>query len=1098
MFLSLASGSGCLDAPDLVAVAPSGAEMASSPPAALTPALLEAPPAAPRLSPSISSVTTNLSEYPQGRLPRFERLEITFQVATTAENLQLPYDATPPPGIEPGEGISVDALFTPDNWQTVYTQPAFYYQEFLDEIRGGNEWFYPTGAFSWKVRFSPDAVGTWQYRLVARDASGTIETASRSFEVVASTNRGFIRVSQADPRYFEFDDGSYFAALGYNMNYDELSWINPRLDNEAVFDQMSRDGIQLVRMWLSQWGIYSSAWNPWNAINGTASNYIPWTWETFDEAYPGSDVSMELLWDASRSDRGNPCMFIGAWKADPAVRRNTDYRIQIRYRTEDISGPRTASNPYGFVAKVGGWLWDDGNYCYNSGTGTVVTPYQSDTTPDWTILQGSWNSGANDFLPNFYLVLENVNGGHAYIDYVSIEEDLGNGQFGPNIISKPWMAHHLYMEQRNSYAFDMLLELAEQYDIYLRPVVLEKNEWVANRIDYQGNPIPDDPLCYDGNPSNDPAECPGNQWFYGNGRQMTMTRWLQQAWWRYLQARWGYSPHIHSWELLNEGDPGSALHFTLADEFGAYMHQFAPDDHLVSTSFWHSFPSTQFWANPSFPHIDYADIHQYVPETDPTFTDTALATNNLSMAVGAIQPGGAGKPVIRGETGFVVTGSGPPTQAFQGDTQGVWLHDFIWGGINPGGLIESYWYVDTHIFSQNPDGSYRFDFRPSYRAYRNFLEGIPLNNGHYQDAQAIASHPDLRVWGQKDLSAGRAHLWIQNSRHTWRNVVDGVAIPSVAGTVTLGGFQADTAYVLEWWDTYQPDLDRQVLGTQVVVAQADGTLVFDVSPLAADVAVRIAPATPGSTPTFADVPFAHWAHDYIEALYQAGYVAGCSASPRLYCPDRILSRAESSVFILRGAYGSISDPPYPSPAAPTFADVSPSFWGFGWIESLWRDGFTAGCSASPLLFCPDRQHTRAEGSVFFLRIQSGVDYQPPPAAGLFADVDVGAWYAAWVEAAYREGLLPACQASPLQFCPEDFLDRAWAAYMMVMAKGGLTALSGLQADSPGPTATAMPPTSTSSPTATATSVPPLPSPSPEGATPTPVESPSPTPPETLP
>jgi hypothetical protein len=187
-----------------------------------------------------------------------------------------------------------------------------------------------------------------------------------------------------------------------------------------------------------------------------------------------------------------------------------------------------------------------------------------------------------------------------------------------------------------------------------------------------------------------------------------------------------------------------------------------------------------------------------------------------------------------------------------------------------------------------------------------------------------------------------------------------------------------------------------------------------------------------SVPTqiFDDVPPGHWAFDYINALFNAGYVAGCSATPRLYCPDSILSRAESSVFVLRGQYGAIPDPPYPAPATPTFTDVDPTYWGFGWIESLWTDGFTAGCSVSPPMY-------RAEGSVFFLRVKNGVAYTPPTPTGIFTDVDLGAWYAGWVEAAYNEGILPECNASPLQFCPEDQLDRAWAAYMMVQAKGGL-------------------------------------------------------------
>jgi len=188
---------------------------------------------------------------------------------------------------------------------------------------------------------------------------------------------------------------------------------------------------------------------------------------------------------------------------------------------------------------------------------------------------------------------------------------------------------------------------------------------------------------------------------------------------------------------------------------------------------------------------------------------------------------------------------------------------------------------------------------------------------------------------------------------------------------------------------------------------------------------------------FVDVPVGHWARSYIEALYYDGFVAGCQATPtRMYCPGNILSRAESAVFVERGQHGAIPAPPYPTPPSPTFSDVAASFWGFGWIESLWRDGFTAGCGTNPLIYCPNSQHTRAEGSVFFLRIKNGPSYQPPPGTGtVFTDVAQTAWYAGWVEAAYAQGILPACNTNPLRFCPDTPLDRAWAAYAMVQAKG---------------------------------------------------------------
>ncbi len=205
------------------------------------------------------------------------------------------------------------------------------------------------------------------------------------------------------------------------------------------------------------------------------------------------------------------------------------------------------------------------------------------------------------------------------------------------------------------------------------------------------------------------------------------------------------------------------------------------------------------------------------------------------------------------------------------------------------------------------------------------------------------------------------------------------------------------------------------------------------SPTATQTSTPAATSTPG--PIFADVPTTHWAFDAIEALYRAGYVAGCSTDPLMYCPEQVLNRAESAVFVLRGVYGAITSPPHPAPATPSFSDVPAGFWGYGWIESLYQDGYTAGCGTSPLVYCPTQQHTRAEGSVFFLRLMYDMSYVPAAPTGLFTDVDPAAWYAGWVEEGYTHGLLPACSTDPLMFCPDALLDRAWAAHMMVQAKG---------------------------------------------------------------
>jgi len=153
--------------------------------------------------PLITNVTTNAADYPNNTIPKFNKFELTFQVENTvAGNYQLPYDPTPPHGIDltypRHRGISVDALFLPpgqSDWHKAYRQPAFYFQQFDDLIKtdkygAEREWYYPTGEFSWKVRFAPNQPGMWHYKLTAVDASGSNETAPQTFTVVDTEGKG--------------------------------------------------------------------------------------------------------------------------------------------------------------------------------------------------------------------------------------------------------------------------------------------------------------------------------------------------------------------------------------------------------------------------------------------------------------------------------------------------------------------------------------------------------------------------------------------------------------------------------------------------------------------------------------------------------------------------------------------------------------------------------------------------------------------------------------------------------------------------------------------------------------------------------------------
>ncbi|MEJ2748203.1 MAG: DUF5060 domain-containing protein, partial [Anaerolineae bacterium] len=414
-------------------------------------------------APIINSITTNAGDYPNNQIPQYDKFEITFQVDTVAGNLYLPYDAAPPAGVTPETGISVAAYFTPDNWQTTYIQPAFYYEEFQDAVKSGQAWFYPTGSSAWKVRFAPDQAGDWQYKLVAEDAGGSQTTASFSFTVVNSANKGFIHVSDNDPRYFVYDDGSYFPGLGYNLNYRAVDWINPE-SNSATFQTLSDNGIQLIRTWLSQWSIYGSAWSPWKSHNPAHQTQEPDVRLRHDAVLPDSlsgalpvaraesDVFLWLSYDETvfsgdKQWNFTPCMVMGWESPQIPLERSTDYRVRVRYKEEGLTGPKVAGQPFGFTVKTGGWMWDSSDEtqrCYYPGVGTVRAATYSTTSswshypdpdyPGWSILEGHFNSGSDDFINKFYLALENVNAGSVFVDYVWLEEDLGSGQYGPNLI----------------------------------------------------------------------------------------------------------------------------------------------------------------------------------------------------------------------------------------------------------------------------------------------------------------------------------------------------------------------------------------------------------------------------------------------------------------------------------------------------------------------------------------------------------------------------------------------------------------------------------------------------------------------------------------
>ena len=183
---------------------------------------------------------------------------------------------------------------------------------------------------------------------------------------------------------------------------------------------------------------------------------------------------------------------------------------------------------------------------------------------------------------------------------------------------------------------------------------------------------------------------------------------------------------------------------------------------------------------------------------------------------------------------------------------------------------------------------------------------------------------------------------------------------------------------------------------------------------------------------FLDVSMRYWAVGSIESLYDSGITNGCQADPPLFCPDTSLTRAQMAVLLGRAIYGT-NDPPgiTGGQRKQVFEDVPEDFWAGDWIEQLYADGITRGCSVDPLRFCPEQSLSRAEMAVFLVRIKYGPDAILPEPIGIFEDVLVDHWAAVEIEQLYRDGITKGCGSSPLHFCPDSSTTRAEIAVFLV-------------------------------------------------------------------
>jgi len=170
---------------------------------------------------------------------RYEKFEVEVTLDADYSN---PYDPT---------DIRLDARFTSPSGRSVIV-PGFYYQDFEMDLNGPRDRVTPVGEGTWLIRFAPDEVGEWSYRVLATTiASGTVRSPSQRFTVTESESRGFVRRDPRSPRYLVFDDGTPYFAIG-----EDMAWYGSggMVDYVNWLDALHAAGGNWIRVWMPAWG----------------------------------------------------------------------------------------------------------------------------------------------------------------------------------------------------------------------------------------------------------------------------------------------------------------------------------------------------------------------------------------------------------------------------------------------------------------------------------------------------------------------------------------------------------------------------------------------------------------------------------------------------------------------------------------------------------------------------------------------------------------------------------------------------------------------------------------------------------------------------
>lgn len=330
------------------------------------------------------------------QVPQYRKLELSFNPGRDYEN---PYDP---------QVVDVQGHFTGPDGEKVNI-PGFIYQSYeRQQTKDGNEQLIPVGHSFWKVRFSPRQQGKYTYYVSVRDALGEQRSDVQSFVATAPTDpRGFVRVSKADPRFFEFDNGEFYFPTGINMRDggDQAAAQKGTYDFDTYFKRFHEEGLNFVRTWMAAWwgGIeWSDKYHSRYDGVGRYAQYNAWRLDYAFDLAEKQNLLLELTLNSHGQFRRDK--FDAEWVYNPYSTHNGGFVASPAMFFSSTTAKEMVKQRYRYI--VARWGYSQNLMSWDMVNEVDLTEgYQRDTVAAWHKEMAAYLKSLD---PNKHLVVTHI------------------------------------------------------------------------------------------------------------------------------------------------------------------------------------------------------------------------------------------------------------------------------------------------------------------------------------------------------------------------------------------------------------------------------------------------------------------------------------------------------------------------------------------------------------------------------------------------------------------------------------------------------------------------------------------------------------------